>query len=650
MKYLHQKLFLALGLLLFSVQSVFPKISATYGDYEYSFSGKFRPETFYAKNLSLLNNSLDADQIWYARHILDLDLDVLYGKQTYSATVAEFYFTLRNKSIWGDPSSIASTTETDVKILDAVGKGHKHAIPRHIFWMREAWLRLDLAEFLHLPFLNKHSFTMGAFSFKLGRGIALGDAYAVGPDFLGYYTEFNVDQYAFGAKLSGYAVQGVVAYDLYAGILQNKSGNLSDTGANIYSQEYGRIKKAQRGFGNINYVFAGRIDWTVFDNQKLGALHVEPYGLFNHDPEQRVEFLGDAESRLGTLGMATDYRGTVFEFGFDYAFNLGQQRVKGWDRNQIKEENREGFLAFSNSHVVDQDGKKILFVAGSKEQKIIDCTYEDETQNGITIGTVNKKVRTCDDQNIVICEDREESLINKNNRFRDPYTNRYRGWMFIADGSLWVYKHDLQIAAMAGIASGDDNPNLETVDGDYTGFIGLQEVYSGGRVKSAFVLGGAGKLRRPLAEPTSVQSPSRFAQNISRFTDLVVAGAALKWDPRDWQNAILIHPNIIFYWEDKPINKFDVCAKKELNEKASTFLGVEANVFFHYCPIKSMKFYVVGSLFFPGQHYTDIRGRPLNSAQVAELDRWDETGHDQPIPNLGDNVAFTTNVGFEFKF
>lgn len=650
MKRSNQKLLLAVALASFSSQPLLAKVSGVFGDYEYAFSGRFRPETFYAKNFSLLNNNLDADQVWYARHILDLDLDVLYGGKTYGGTVAEFYFTLRNKAIWGDPSSIASTTETDVKILDAVGKGHKHDIPRHFFWMREAWLRLDLSELLHLPFLNKHSLTLGAFSFKLGRGIALGDAFATGPDFLGYYTEFNVDQYAFGSKLSGYVVQDILAYDLYAGILQNKSANLSDTGARIYAQEFGHIRRPERGFGSINFIVAGRADWTVFNTPKLGALHVEPYVLFNRDPEQRVEFLADAESKLGTLGMAADYRGCNFEFGFDYAFNLGQQRVKGWDRNRVQEENRDGYFVFSNSHVVDQDGNKILFVAGSPEQKIIDCTYENESQNGVEIGSVNKQITVCNDQNISICENKDVLLINKNNRFRNPYTNKYKGWMFVTDASVWIYKQDLQVAAMAGIASGDDNPNLETKDGDFTGFIGLQEIYSGERVKSAFVLGGAGRLRRPLSEPDSVQAPSRFARSLSRFTDLIVAGGALKWDPQDWDNPILIHPNILFYWEDKPINKFNAKIRKEVDQKASTYLGAEANVFFHYYPIKNMKLFVVGSLFIPGKHYTDIKGKPLSPDQVAELDFWDQTGHAQPIPNISDNIAFTANVGLEFKF
>lgn len=625
------------------------KMSATYGDYQYAFSGKYRPETFYTKSANLLNHNLDNDQTFLARHIIDMDLDVLYGQKTYGEAVAEFYFTLRNKAVWGDPTSIASTTETEVQILNSTTRPHSHSIPRLFFWMREAWLRLDLAEFLHLPFLNKHSFTLGAFSFKLGRGIALGDAFAPQNDLLGYYTEFNVDQYAFGAKLSGNIVEGALAYDLYTGLLQSKSSSFGETSARIYEKEIGHDLFGERGFGKINFVVAGRLDWTAFASERLGALHVEPYGMFNHDPEQKVQFLGDAESRLGTLGLATDYRGTVFEFGFDYAFNLGQQRVKGWDRNQTSEENRDGVFVFVNSHVNNQKGQKVVFVPGSDEQEIIDCTFANESQNGATIGSVTKQITVCNDNNISVCRDVEVDLINANNRFRNPYTNKYKGWMFITDASLWVYKKDMSVSVMAGIASGDDNPNLETKDEDYQGFIPVQEAYSGERVKSVVPLGSLGKFRRPLSMPTSPQAPSRFARSVSRFTDLVFAGASFKWDPRSWQSAILIHPNILAYWEDKPINKFDAKTAKEINARASTFLGIETNVFFHYCPIPNLKTYVVASLFFPGEHYSDIEGRPLTAEQASALALFNK-GKLGFLPNISDDTAFNINVGLEFKF
>ena len=82
-------------------------------------------------------------------------------------------------------------------------------------------------------------------------------------------------------------------------------------------------------------------------------------------------------------------------------------------------------------------------------------------------------------------------------------TRTKAGWQYLTD-LFGLYKKDLSAGVSAGVASGDDNPNIDTQDRVYSGFIGLQEIYSGGsRVRSAFVLGGAGKLPRPLSEPTS---------------------------------------------------------------------------------------------------------------------------------------------------
>lgn len=624
-------------------------------DFEYNFSGTFKPETFYGKNVSLLNNDNDTDKIWFVRHTLDLTFDVLYGKHTYGDAVAEFLFQMRNKAVWGNPESIASTTETEIKVLEAVGRPHKHGIPRHIMWIREGWLRFDLSEATSLPFGKRHTFTIGAFSFELGRGIALGDAYAIGPEALGFYTDSAVDQYAFGAKFSGDILVNCLTYDLYTAILQNKSSSLGDTAAKVLGQEFDRLTNPQRGFGKINFVVAGKLDWTVFDNNPLGKLTVEPYAMFNHEPEQQVEFFADASAKLGTIGIASEFCGDKVEFGFDYAINLGQQRVKGWDRNEIIEQNREGQVTLINSQVigefVDDNGnvrndpqgnpirEKIPYIDKDDAQIIINETFRDESQNDREIGRVSKVGFLPSLVGIPVEPDDTVVLKNDNNRFRNPFTNKFEGWMFVADVAYWAYKKDLQLVATVGVASGDDNPNLETKDGTFSGFIGLQELYSGKRVRSAFLLGSAGKLNRPLSIPTDNKAPSRFALKVSGFTNLVFTGAGLIYEPKDWKKSFKVHPNVIAYWQEKPIGK------------ARTFLGVESDIFLYYWMLKNMKFFFVGSIFFPGSHYKDRSGVVLTTAQDDELDREDRTGFEEDqIPGLGNDIAYTFNIGLEYKF
>jgi len=622
------------------VATSFAKINYKSGDFEYSCSGTFKPEQFFGKNVSLLNNTLPEDKIWYARHTLDFVFDIAYGQETYGYQVAKAKFDIRDKAVWGNTLSIIPTTDTDIKLLNSVTGTHKHQIPRHLFWMREAWLDISLNEILGLGFSGEHRLRLGAFPFQLGRGISLGSAFAVGPGLLGFYNDSSVEQFAFGGKIGGELLRdNVLNYDFYVAILQNKSGSLSDTAANIRGQQFGRRESPQRGFGVINYIAATRLMWTPFNTDTFGKLTFEPYALYNSDPEQKIEFTADASSKLGTLGLACEFESDKASFGFDYALNVGRQRVRGLDRNHIELENRDGDVVEVNSHVrVDSvTGDKALFTgSATTEQKAIDSAPQGEVFNGKLIADIHPGLG---------------ELFNANNRFRNPFKNIYKGWMFVIDGDIFLYKKDLKGALAAGIATGDDNPNEETIDGDFTGFIGLQEIYSGKRVRSAFLLGGAGKLKRPLATPTLNQSTSRFPSSLSGFTNLVFAGTALNWEPQDWEKGFKLNPNALIYWQDKPTKKFDITTQKDGKENASTFLGVETNVFLEYKVLKDMTFFLVASIFFPGQHYVDIKGKPLTSSQLKALNEFNNNNaQDAEVPNIGSDTAFTFNTGFTFKF
>lgn len=615
------------------------KFETEAGDFKLKFSGKFRPETFFGKNVALLNNNNDGDKIWYARHTLDLNLDVEYGKNTYDREVARFHFDMRNKGVWGNAASLLPTTDASPKIADAITGTHNHAIPRHLFWMRSGWLRFEINQALGLPLDYEHWFTFGLFPFSLGRGIALGDAYAVGPDLLGFYVEGNVDQYAPGALLHGEIIPKQLSYDLYTAILQNKGSNYRETTEAILSQEYGRRDRPQRGASKINFLIASRLQWRAFKDENIGSLLLEPYVLYNKDAEQKIEFLGDSSGQLGTVGLATEYAHSKFEIGFDWAINLGQQRVKGWDRNEVRIENRAGQAVIVNSHVVDQSGKKVPFVKGSQAQKIINTSAQDEAFNSQQIGILADGVGFVTGPTI---------MSNSANRFRNPFTNKYQGWMFVIDAAYWTLDRDLMLAIASGVASGDDNPNDETIDGVYSGFIPLQEVYSGKRVRSTFLLSG---FKRPLSAPESNQSPNRFSPATNRFTNIIYAGIGGSYTPSSWAKKFNINPNLLAYWQEKPIKRFDAELNKQLDTLANPFLGVEMNLFMDYMILKDLKLYFEAALFLPGQHFRDIKGKPLNADQQEFLDRLDRTGFDSSrIPNIGDDNSYTFNLGLEFKF
>lgn len=654
------------------------RISTNIGDQPltWTWSGKLRAgETFLGKNMSLLNNANIEDRLFYMRHTFDLNLGVQYGLTSCQAPFVDMLIGIRNKGIWGSSTSIAQTTDTEFKILDSVGQSHRHFIPRHILWIREAWLRTDIGELLSLSALQKHSFTIGAFSFQVGRGIALGDAYVVSPDYLGFFTDPVVDQYAFGIKLAGDIVENTLTYELYGAYLNNLASSLSQTGERVYAQVYGKRANPVRGFAKINYVFAAHLLWTPLKDA-CNKLTFEPYVMYNNDPEQKVEVIADAESKLATFGFAAEFVGSDVEWGFDTALNRGRQLVKGIDRNVIEQQNRNGRMVFVNSHVLvnanplsagipsslnaykaPQSPITIVPVdtvssVGSQVQTTIYGAIQSQTQNGQKIGNVPGYAAAINAPSVVGGAQADD-IFNSADRFRDPYTNKFTGWMWVIDAATYAFQKEVKLAMTAGITSGDADPNFIEKDGVYGGFIPLQCAYSGKRVRSAFILGSAGKLRRPLAEPEE-QDPNEvddFAALTSDFTNLAFIGGGLTWAPRESCRKWSLNPNLIAYWRQDSDKKFDFATKTILNEDASNYLGLELNLFYDIEFIKNFKFFLVASAFIPGQHYYDIRGKPLNAAQERILDRIDPTGFTgESIPGIGIDTSYTLNFGFEFKF
>lgn len=606
---------------------------------------KFKPESFFLKNINLLNNNNSADQFFFSRSTIDASIDLLYGKQCYGHDVAEFFVTFRNRSVWGNPESIAQTTETNLKILEAVFGAHRHFVAKHMVWIRELWLNFCINNAFGLDFRHKYFFTLGSFPFELGRGISLGSAYAVGPRVLGFFSDNVVDQYAFGFKLSGDIYADCLSQDLYLAVLQNKGDNLGNTGAKIRGQEFGRKLRPMRGPGKIEHVVAGRLKWFPVKGESTLA-SFEPYALYLHAPEHHVELPSDSSAKLGTLGLAGEFVCGNFEWGFDGAVNVGGQKVKGIDRNVVEFKNNLGTVQLVNSRVHDTSatGSKTLYVPGGAAQKIIEGAAEDVSQNGKFIGTAGGV-----------------DLYNDINRFRNPYFNRFKGWMFTADAAYsFGQKKKVKLAATAGIASGDQNPNKDienpndsNVDGDFRGFIGLQEIYSGraDRVQSVFLLGGTGKIPRPLWIPLSKDVVDRVPSLISGFTNLVFVGSAVHWYPTCGDRNIAIRGNILSYWQEKATNAFDLAARHSSTNLARNYLGTELNAFTDADIFDGCKIFFIGSVFFPGTHYADIKGTPISNDDLKILDNPDASGITTDNNSLlGDDTAYTINFGLEFRF
>jgi len=632
-------------------------------DAYYEFSFMFKPESFYGKNISLLNDCNGADKILWSRHTLDFTFDAVYGRETTGHNAIEFLAQGRNRGVWGNSRSISQTNYTPIKMSESVLGYHNHSIPRHIFWIREIWLKLNIEDVFGLSFRYPQTFTCGAFKFELGRGIALGPNYASGPEVLGFYSEDVIDQFAFGFKFSGNVTESC-AYDLYGAILNNRSGSLSDTGAFVRGQLYDYQYCPQRGFGIVNFVIAGRLKWSPIDCPEIGKLTLEPYWMINDDPEQTVLVLGDAHSVLGSLGFAGEFETPRFACGFDSAINLGYQDVHGLDRNIVRIENigkkitpdntSQALLNEVNTQVVynnpndandPQNGLPIPYIPNGTTQTVIENATRNAVWNGKSIGTVGQAGEWYGYLEAPIY------LANSSGRFRDPYRNKYQGAMFVADAALISRDKNFQFAGTVGWASGDNNPNFDTIDGVYSGFIGLQELYYGKRVKSAFILGSSGKLRRPLSFPIN-STVGNVASTVNGFTNIAFVGVGTTYK-HNWacDKKVQLHTSIISYWQDFPSLAYDAEKRVELKTNADDFLGIEMNAFFDYYIMKDLKLFFVGAVFIPGEHFYEIKGKPINSAQLAALNRLDRTGFlGERVPNIGADTAITGNIGLEYYF
>lgn len=639
-------------------------------DIEIDFWGYYKPEVFAGKNFTFLNNNMPQDIIFYFRHTNDYFLNLVYGNETYGCPAAVFKTSVRNRAVWGSPSTVALTLPSPIRVGALEFGEHNHAFPRLFFWMREAWLQLSLVELLGVCTDCSHSLTVGAFPFELGRGISLGAAYAIGPGPLGFYSDSMIDQFAFGLKLSGDILPDVLTYDVYGALLQSRSNTLLETNKPIYRNEIGHRDKPARGFGQDNYLIAMRLMWTACNSDTYGLFTLEPYAMYNNDPEQRVEFTADSSSKLGTFGLAGEYIAGPLEIGFDGAFNIGRQYVRPWDRNYVIAENYNGQVVAVNSQVLIANDTTNPQYNGAKAPDVPKSTAQTTINSSGNAGCISQNGQLIPGATGLASLGYVPGPLDLQNsafRFRtnpanpsecNGYKNTYQGWMLVTDASYWVYKKDVQVAITGGYASGDQDPNFTLIDGNYKGFIGLQEVYAGKRVKSVFLLGTVGKVRRPGTQPELPLGSKDFTTGSSGFTNLGFVGTGVTWKPTSCKETrVVVNPNLIAYWAASPGNKFSPSTGMDTNTPARNYMGSELNLFISYYPFAALKCFAIGSVFLPGGYFTDHKGKPFNAEERRLLQIWQATNatgsqelNSKNLPNVGDDLAYTINFGLEFAF
>lgn len=610
-------------------------------------------DCFYGDHYSLFSPS-PLDQIFSIKTVWDMVLDVKLSN------FANSRMAFRTKSNWGNENSIMTSSVDTIKVGDAVTGPHAHSIGRMMPWLREGWFDFSLNAAFGMNDQAQHRLRMGALPFALGRGIALGSAYSVTHGFLGFCASNIIDQFPFAYLMSGDIVKKQLTYNVCLEILENFSDRFGRVNQIVYESAVGTFGPigGERGFGKINFILASNLKWKPLDGSDgFGELIIEPYVMYNHAPEQKVEFVADASSNLGTIGLCFDYTGSAFEFGVDTAFNIGGQNVLGWDRNAVEffvdsdgvAKNRYTYVRTgTESSGVITYGPQAIQTAGAKKVVNDNRIVRGVAVNGELIGTDTLGV----------------SYYNDINRFRAGYKNSYKGMMLVADAAYNLRADkSFKLVATAAWASGDESPNRDLnnpkdaeVDGDYQGYIGLQEVYAGKRVRSLFVIGN-----NPIARPASAPAYSGsgvpttkqvgFASEVSGFTNLVILGGGIDCDTELMGKDLRINSSVISYWQDKATKAFDIYTQQNLDRYANKHLGVEVNAMVRIALLKDLSGFFMGGVFIPGKHYDDIKGTPINRAQKAALNRLNDSGFpESDVPVIGTSTALVLNWGLELCF
>jgi hypothetical protein len=625
------------------------------------------------KGLELFSEQ-DYDSYLFSLFTLDLGLN---AKQYCITDEPKYHLkaVVRTKNIVGNTGNFSLLESKPLKIGIGRTENEISLAPKYLMsWFREASLKYMFNQ-KYKSFLK-----FGFFPYQIGQGIALGNAHKLGRIVSGLNRAHDVDQYRLGLQVSGEFVPDKLGYDLYFGVIDRKSSNFIDTAQITQAQRLLNRNEPYRGKFTNNVLTAMQL--TFKPSIKDAEVTVKPYLVVNRDDEQQVEYLGDARSVLGIIGCETNVTKGKLSLHFESGLNFGFQEVKAWDRDTI-------FFASKPYHLyLFQDFGE----PGTPQWRVAErTTYPEDLSFQYDNGT---SFRDTLDSGI--------RYKNAYNRFRRGYKNSYNGFFITADASYeYVYNEEASttLGASTGFINGDDHPNdtyemllarrldgtctdackgcfencwpnhcFKDVDKAYTGFAGLQQLYSGKVVKSYFMM-EAHKLNTPLSAKESMIT-------YPQMTNLAFLGLGASYKQRAFDRVFDIDINGLIYCspykQKKGFNytlakffRLNSCGEQETlrllpalkadaAQTLSRFLGIELNgsIYLQFDP--NLRFYAQAAMFIPGLYYNDAKGKTIRLTEQFKLASTDYSGYElnerKYHYDLESSTALLVNVGFEYHF
>ncbi|MCK4650689.1 hypothetical protein KAT08_00800 [Candidatus Babeliales bacterium] len=606
-------------------------------DFEAYFAGESKTEYLCYKDMSFLNNEIPGE-FGYFKETIDFIFNIAYGQKKYGHKAFEFHSDLRSKQKWGIVGNYRNTSPVEIKLNEVSLGEHEHKSSRPVPWFKEAWMQFSFNSVLGIDSKKIHNFKLGWFPFHFGRGIGFGPFYAT------VYEEFGLFSYpseagAPGININGELIKDKLSYDLYYSKLEDKSAWISDIFNTVKLHHVAGVP--WRGVAKDDELWAARLKAKI-EGEKLGKLEFEPYIYFNEASDQEVEVKNDTKTKLGAYGLALEYQKGNFECGGEVAFNYGSEKLYNIDRNKIEiTRDENGYLGEQYTYVLDADSKNVWRTSDNRQ--IVELSNNYTNGSEIEIGS---------------------GIYNSDNRFRPQFKNKFNGWMAVVDAAYTIKNWNLKFGTEYIYASGDVNPHDSEVDKSYKGFVGLHELYTGNKVKSA-IIGGERSIMIPESLPAGKREVrDKFrARNNSTLTDMHIFGFSVTWSPeRLKKRKFELNPNILFFWKDHDSYKYIIDLSDESNngtsdtEKAKKFIGTEINLNASYNLLKDLTLKGTIAMFFPGGFYHDVKGVPikkdfyLDSLTLEQRQRYGINSSNIENYRLGTDNAIFGKIILLYKF
>lgn len=593
------------------------------------FGGKLQKEVFANSSMTFLNHTIENDRSFRYRTTLDVNALAQYGDLPKNPAV-EIKMSGRIRYDVGT-DAIVKTTPVEAAVVGVPITIPASSVGKTIPWLRELSMKISLDE---NESGSNHYLRFGSFAYELGRGIALGAAYASG-GFLGLDPRFSIDQFAPGGLLHTDLYCDSLSMDFYFSLLSNPSGSFKENSQKIREHQLDLgTASVTRGPNAASWLGAVAFHWKAIDFEDC-KLNVDPYLYIHPSPDQKLEFAADADSQLYGIGTAMEFRVGKFEWGFDGAFQGGHTNIKPWDRNYLKLVNNNAVATFQDTKVYTNEALTTLAPATTENQAAIAAGPKGFDQNGKQIG--------------------DSGLWNANDRFRPAQRELYHGYFFVTDFSYEIIDKQLKVFVDTGISSGqlddlyDINSNSteeERMNMSFHGYVPIQSVYSGKRIQHLVML-NTGVPRFTVQNPDmkldKLHVPSRItgvSTLTDKFTNLAYAGSAFEYKPAKFADQkVVIKPTVFYYWMVQAPYKLgvyktidDVEVYTPSTVVASHSLGTALSLELEATLKECINVGGYAGLMLPGAQYKQFRGLQLTGG------------------TLGSNTAYVFNFFMAYKF